>query len=252
MFFEGSSRSTRRIMARSPTPLRQLLAHRARRVGGGRLAQRVRAHRDRERPDGRGVAVQFQPAAPQDLEARQAPRRQEVVLGPLLGLESRARPPPPCRAAVPRASLHRKDAQVGGAGERRVREVHDLRVGHQLAEHPRHEAEVVVLDQEDGVAIGLVGQRERRTADSSPRTTFQSSCVASSKIGERGDVPQVVVHEPQDAVRDLVVVALVALRRDHDEAHALVGVGLDRAALQGHRAVALSLAAAATHEVSSR
>ena len=57
------------------------------------------------------------------------------------------------------AHAHREHPQVGGPRERRVGEVHDLRLGHELAEHARHEAQVVVLDQVDGVVVGLVGER---------------------------------------------------------------------------------------------
>ena len=215
----------------------ELLAHALGLGLGRRLAQRLGAHRHGEGAH-RGVAfLDLHAAAAEHMELGQAPRRQQVVLGPLLGLEAQdvgAGESPEQRG--PHAD--RQDPEVGGTGERRVREVHDLGLGHEFTQHAGHQAQVVVLDQVHGVVLGFVGEGVGERA-------VGLDVVVPGGLGgvvehrRAGDVPQRVVDEPQDPVRDLVVVAVVALLRHHDVAHALVRIGSHRPAFQGHRAIAV-------------
>ena len=110
--------------------------------------------------------------------------------------------------------------------------------GTELAQHRRDERQVVVLDQVDGSAVPFLRERDRersvRLDELLPR--------GLGRLVERGRprrVPQVVVEEPEDAVGHLVVVRVVAIGRDDDEPHALVGIGIDLVALGRDLAVAV-------------
>jgi hypothetical protein len=187
----------------------------------GRLAHRPRLDRDRVDLHS-DLAPLRQDARPGEVcaDARERARRRQEVVGPQLRVEAQdVGPEHP--AQHPLADLGGEDPQVREAGHRRVREVRDQRRGAELAQEPRGEGELIVLDQEDRLVrkpVGLVGQgggeRPVHLDVLLPRLVD-----VGAERGHPRRVPQVVVDEPKDPVGDLVVVAVVDVGRDVEISH---------------------------------
>ena len=125
-----------------------------------------------------------------------------------------------------------EDSELVRSGEGDVGEMGDRCVGPAAPKDRRHQRQVVVLDQEDGRRtrrrpLFVEGSGELLVHRAIGRP-IQSQ---SFKGGATGEVPQVVVEEPQHTVGDPVVEAPVLLwvEGQHPEAIALaVGVDVDR------------------------
>jgi hypothetical protein len=104
---------------------------------------------------------------------------------------------------------------------RSVGEVADAQVGAQLAEHPRHQAQVVVLDQHGGAVGGLLGQRLGEGAVvGAVRVPLAPELRVEDRL-QRGLV-QHVVDEPEHGVGDAVVRVGVHLGVDGQHPYAVL------------------------------
>ena len=134
------------------------------------------------------------------------------------------------------AHVLRQHVPVVGLRPRDVDEVRKQRVGRALAYEPRREIEVVVVEEDRclGVGLELVGHRRREAlvhAHVAVRPGVLERDVDRRRVGQ---LPQVVLQKPEHRVRDDVVEPVVGrlVVRDEPEAdrRAAAEVFLDDAA----------------------
>ena len=230
MFFDGSSRSTRSSSFWSPSEA-LISARIARTSGSPDIARSGSALTE----TGNGRTSDVRPSSESRNRRRSAfapcerPRRQQEVLRPGPGLEADhvgAGHPAHQRLADP----DRQQAHVGLPRMGHVGEVDDPRVRPEVAQVPRDQGEVVVLDQEHGVGRRVV----EHLGEGPVRLLVRAPGLVRLRVEHRRacDVPQEVAREPEHAVRDLVVVALVDVGIERHEpqlqADGLVDRGLVR------------------------
>ncbi len=115
----------------------------------------------------------------------------------------------------------RQQPEVVHRGPRRVREVADPEVRTQLAQHPRHQRQVVVLHDRDGALGRLLGQ----CLGEGPVVRLVGGPLPPElRVEDRlqGRLVQHVVHEPQHRVRDPVVRVRVHVGRHVQHPYAVL------------------------------
>lgn len=126
---------------------------------------------------------------------------------------------------MPRSSCSRMSAgeqrEVVHRRPRGVREVSDAQVGPQLTQHPRHQTQVVVLDEDRRAVRRVLGQRLReRPVVGLVRRPLTAELRVEGGLQRR--LVEQVVDEPQHGVGDAVVGVLVHVGRNGQHAHALL------------------------------
>ncbi len=114
-----------------------------------------------------------------------------------------------------------------GLGPRDVDEVVQEDVGAGLAHDGRQRVEVVVVDHHDRVllAVDLLDDGLREVVVDGLVALLEGLDLVLADVRRVGQVPQVVLDEPQHRVGDDVVEAVVGLRVGDDEAHVELAAG---------------------------
>ena len=226
-FFERSARSTRRIR-KSRRRLQQLALEAARtRWRCGELArgavvdrQRVGAHPDLALAEAHDAALEV------DLEVHQvAAALQEVA---------------PVGARVEADDVVREQAREDLLADARgqhapgvrlrprdVDEVVQEDVGAGAADEVRERVEVVVVDHHDRFAraLDLLDDRAREVLVDDVVAELERLDLLAADVRRVGEVPEVVLDEPQHRVREHVVEAVVGLGVAHDQPHLVLAAG---------------------------
>ena len=188
----------------------------ARRAPGGERLELLDVDRDRERADARDVVVATHVGAV-DLGVEQSPGGGDEVLRAELTLE-------PEQVGTEQALhdlLAPRDAGEQLVGrERDVVEEADPHVGALVAEHLRHELQVIVVDPHHRVRRRDLRQRVGE-APVHPHVGLPLPFVVA------GLTDRVVVQRPQGVVRETLVVGLDIVGREHHGVQ-LDAVGLER------------------------
>ena len=165
----------------------------------------------------------------------------EEVLHPPLGLEpdhvgSEQSFDDPARPRVG------QEPDVVRLGEGDVPEVADRKVRAHLAQDRRHEGEVIVLDQRDAALRcglrGRLGEAAVHVGVGLPRVRVG---LAERRRSRR--VPEVMVCEPEHAVREFVVIGAIDIEIDRDQPHGesrTADLGLDRVVFGSDGAVGVA------------
>ena len=196
-------------------PARQhLLLVRRDRVRRGRLAQPVGVDRHRIGPDPRlAIVLDHHPALVVDLELHQLAAAGEEVAAVRGGVEPddvvREQPaedllPHPAGQNPPAVGLRPRD----------VDEVLQEGVRPRRADQTRARVQVVVVEhhQRPVLAVDLAQHRLRDVAIDDLVAELPRVGLIAPDVGRVGQIPQVVLDEPQDRVRDHVVEAVVRQR----------------------------------------
>ena len=102
----------------------------------------------------------------------------------------------------------------------------ELHLGHAFAHHPRHQVQLVVLDQDEGRAVAGLRLTDDAVGEHPvDRHVTVPPGVAGGGVHHRlsREVPEVMLDEPEQRVADHVVVEVVGLGAGLDERHPVVG-----------------------------
>ena len=228
MFFEGSVRSTRRISCsvRRSTMValgrQHLLALR-------QLLELGRVDRDRMDADERAATLVLCDVVDEvALRVNEIAGRPEEIDPPAIGMERdhvvRQQP------VVDRAAhLVRQHVPVVGLRPRDVDEVGEQRVGHSFPHDPRREVEVVIVEEDRRLGLGLelLGDRLREAFVDAHVAVRPGVLERDVDRGRVGQLPEVVLQEPEHRVRDDVVEPVVGRLVVRDQAQPHRGVAAE-------------------------
>ena len=119
-----------------------------------------------------------------------------------------------------------QDLPVLGGWPGDVDEVLEPHLGHALAHHPRHQVELIVLDQDERRAVARLRLPDDAVGEHPvDRHVAVPPGVAGGGVhhGLPREVPEVMLDEPEQRVADHVVVEVVGLGAGLDKRHPVVG-----------------------------